>query len=75
MVDRYPHVARSMLVHCSVHAPQVLAPSKVAPFPFAKKSAMDWVAVAVDADDSFVFKFDSDDALRETNATKYVYDP
>jgi hypothetical protein len=38
-------------------------------------SAMDWAAVAVDADDSFVFKFDSNDALRETNATKYVYDP
>ena len=75
MVDRYPHVSRSMLVHSSVHAPQVLQPSKVAPCPFAKKSAMDWVAVAVDADDSFVFKFDSDDALRETNATKYVYDP
>jgi hypothetical protein len=69
----YPDIARSVLVHSSVHAPHLLAPSKVAPFPFEKKSALDWVAVAVDADDQFVFKFDSNDALRATNATKYVW--
>jgi hypothetical protein len=53
-------------------APQLLEPSKVVPFPFEKRSPLDWVAVAVDADDQFVFKFDSKDALRETNSTKYV---
>jgi hypothetical protein len=71
-LDVYPDVARSVLVHSSVHTPQLLPPSKVVPFPLEKKSALDWVAVAVDADDQFVFQFDSNDALRETNATKYV---
>ena len=56
-----------------MHTPELLAPSKVVPFPFEKKSPLDFVAVAVDADDQFVFKFDSDDALRETNSTKYVW--
>jgi hypothetical protein len=54
-------------------APKLLEPSKVVPFPFEKRSPLDWVAVAVDADDKFVFKFDSMDALRATNSTKYVW--
>ena len=37
-----------------------------------KQWALDLVAVAVDADDQFVFKFDSMDALHHTNATKYT---
>ena len=59
-------------MHSSVHTPQLLAPSKVVPFPLAKRWALDLVAVAVDADDQFVFKFDSMDALHHTNATKYT---
>jgi hypothetical protein len=69
----YPRVARSVLMHTSVDPPQLLAPSKAVPFPFEKKWSLDLVAVAVDADDQFVFQFDSSDALRETNATKYIW--
>jgi hypothetical protein len=71
-LEVFPVIARSVLLHSSVHQPQLPPPSRATPFPFEKKSPVDWVAVAVDADDEFVFKFDSIDALRETNSTKYV---
>ncbi len=60
-------------MHSSVHMPQLLEPSKVVPFPVEKQWALDLVAVAVDADDQFVFKFDSMDALQHTNTTKYIF--